>query len=88
MQALTVGGRPIRRGRQVAWPHFGRTTTVNVAMHYASVTSISAGQYANRQVADGRISVTEPGSDHVDRDTGEEQGSGVDVAQIVEPRRR
>jgi hypothetical protein len=34
---------------------------------------------------DGRVGVTEPRRDHVDRDTGEQQGRGVDVPEVVQP---
>ncbi len=33
----------------------------------------------------GRVSVTEPGSDDVDRDAGQQQGGRVQVAKIVQP---
>src|SRR5215470_5411794 len=43
--------------RPATWPHFGRTRTLNAAMYCAPVSSISAGQRANGQVADR---VTQP----------------------------
>src|SRR2546428_8902964 len=37
---------------QLPWPHFGRTRTLNAAIYCAPVSSISAGQRGNGQVAD------------------------------------
>jgi hypothetical protein len=35
--------------------------------------------------SDGRVSVAEASSNHVDGDPGEQQSSGVEVAQVVQP---
>jgi hypothetical protein len=37
------------------WPYFGLTTTLKVAAHCASLTSISAGQRRNGQVVDAAV---------------------------------
>jgi hypothetical protein len=42
---------------QLSWPHFGRTRTLNAAIYCAPVSSISAGQRGNGQVADRRDTV-------------------------------
>ena len=39
---------------QLPWPHFGRTRTLNAAIYCVPVSSISAGQRGNGQVADRR----------------------------------
>jgi hypothetical protein len=55
------------------WPYFGLTTTVNAAASCAAVSSISAGQHRNGQVAGTRDTVY--GSD--DRDQhGDERDNG------------
>jgi hypothetical protein len=47
------------------WPYFGLTTTLKVAAHCASLTSISAGQRPNRQVVDATVDLY--GSDALER---------------------
>ena len=42
---------------QLPWPHFGRTRTLNAAIYCVPVSSISAGQRGNGQVADRRDTV-------------------------------
>ena len=34
---------------------------------------------------DGRVRVAKPGRDHVDRDPGQQQGRGVEMAQVMKP---
>jgi hypothetical protein len=55
------------------WSYFGLTTTLNVAVYCASVSSVSAAQQANEQVAD--VPVTLYGSDDQSDDR-----SGLSVA--------
>ena len=50
---------------QLPWPHFGRTRTLNAAIYCAPVSSISAGQRGNGQVAEVRDTVY--GSDALER---------------------
>jgi len=39
------------------WPYFGLTTTLNAAAYCASMSTVSAGQHRNGQVADERDTV-------------------------------
>ena len=41
----------------LAWPYFGHTRTLNAAAYCASMSTVSAGQYRNVQVAGARDTV-------------------------------
>jgi len=54
---LTVNRRSATGDSQSCWLHFGRTRTLNTAVHCASVSSVSAAQQSNGQVADAPVAL-------------------------------
>ncbi len=66
-RAGAAGGSLAETGAMAwhGWPYFGPTTTLNAAAYCALVSSVSAAQQTDRQVADAGVALY--GSDALER---------------------